>query len=76
MRHLQTYRFVDAVARAGSIRGAAESLAITPSALNRRILALEDDLGVAVFERLTRAPRASHSAIDARPPDRPVRTGA
>jgi len=59
MRHLQTYRFVDAVARAGSIRGAAESLAITPSALNRRILALEDDLGVAVFERLTHGVRLS-----------------
>lgn len=36
----------------GSIRGAADSLAITAPALNKRILALEDELGVAIFERL------------------------
>lgn len=59
MRHLQTFRFVDAVAKAGSIRQAAESLAITQSALNRRILAIEDELGVAIFERLPRGVRLS-----------------
>lgn len=59
MRHLVTYRYVDEVAKAGSIRGAAETLAITPSALNRRILALEDELGVPVFERLPRGVRLS-----------------
>ncbi|MEZ5650042.1 MAG: LysR family transcriptional regulator [Burkholderiaceae bacterium] len=57
MRHMQSLHFVAAVARAGSIRGAAESLAITPSALNRRILALEEELGVPIFERLPRGVR-------------------
>ena len=59
MRHLLIYRFVDEVAKAGSIRKAAELLAITPSALNRRILALEEELGVPVFERLARGVRLS-----------------
>lgn len=59
MRHLLIYRAIDAVAKAGSIRKAAEALAITPSALNRRILGIEDELGVAVFERLPRGVRLS-----------------
>lgn len=59
MRHMQTYRFVMEVAKAGSIRKAAETLSITPSALNRRILALEDELGVLIFERLPRGVRLS-----------------
>ena len=59
MRHLQSFRFVDAVTRAGSIRRAAESLSITPSALNRRILALEEELGVQIFERMPRGVRLS-----------------
>jgi len=59
MRHLLIYRFVDEVAKAGSIRKAAESLAITPSALNRRILALEEELGVPIFDRLPRGVRLS-----------------
>ena len=59
MRHLKTFRYVDTVARVGSIRGAADSLAITGSALNRRILALEEELGVAIFERLPHGVRPS-----------------
>jgi DNA-binding transcriptional LysR family regulator len=59
MRNLQVYRYVDAIARAGSIRKAAENLAITPSALNRRILALEEELGVDIFDRLGRGVRLS-----------------
>lgn len=59
MRHLLTYRYVDETAKAGSIRKAAETLAITPSALNRRILALEAELGVPIFERLARGVRLS-----------------
>jgi len=59
MRLLKPFTYVDAVARAGSIRSAAETLAITPSALNRRILALEDELGVQIFERLPRGVRLS-----------------
>lgn len=59
MRHLQIYRAVDAVARHGSIRRAAETLAISPSALNRQVLALEAELGTALFERLARGVRLS-----------------
>ena len=59
MRHLQTLRYVDAVARAGSIRRAAETLAITSTALNRRILALEEELGAPIFERLPHGVRLS-----------------
>ncbi|WP_417672019.1 LysR family transcriptional regulator [Roseibium sp.] len=59
MRNLQVYRYVDAIARTGSIRKAAEQLAITPSALNRRILALEEELDAPIFERLGRGVRLS-----------------
>ena len=59
MRHLLTYRYGDETAKAGSIRKAAETLSITPSALNRRILALEEELGVPIFERLARGVRLS-----------------
>jgi DNA-binding transcriptional LysR family regulator len=52
-------RYVDAVVRAGSIRKAAEALAITSTALNRRILAMEQELGVPIFERLPRGVRLS-----------------
>ncbi len=59
MHSLLPLQFVDAIARAGSIRGAAEGLAITSTALNRRLLALEEELGVQVFERLPRGVRLS-----------------
>lgn len=59
MRHLQQLRYIDAVARTGSIRRAAESLAITSTALNRRILAVEEDLGTPIFERLSNGVRLS-----------------
>jgi DNA-binding transcriptional LysR family regulator len=52
-------RYIDAVARAGSIRKAAEALAITSTALNRRILAMEEELGEQIFERLPRGVRLS-----------------
>jgi DNA-binding transcriptional LysR family regulator len=56
---LQPLQFIDAIARAGSIRKAAEGLAITSTALNRRLLALEEELGVPIFERLARGVRLS-----------------
>ncbi|SEM45026.1 DNA-binding transcriptional regulator, LysR family [Gemmobacter aquatilis] len=59
MHQLTPHLFIDAIARAGSIRKAAESLAITSTALNRRVLALEDELGVPIFERLPRGVRLS-----------------
>ena len=52
MKNLQIYKYVDAIARTGSIRKAATEFSITPSALNRRLLALEDELKVKIFERI------------------------
>jgi DNA-binding transcriptional LysR family regulator len=51
MRHMRIWSYVDLAARHGSIRRAAEELNITPSALQRRIQDVEDDLGTAIFER-------------------------
>jgi DNA-binding transcriptional LysR family regulator len=51
MRHLQVLKYIEKIARTGSLRSAAEALNITPSALNRRILAVEQELGVEIFER-------------------------
>lgn len=62
MRHLTTLLYIDAVARAGSIRKAADSLSITSTALNRRLLAIEEDLGVPIFERLPRGVRLNAAA--------------
>lgn len=59
MHAIHPLAFVDAIARAGSIRKAAEGLAITSTALNRRLLALEEELGVPVFERRPRGVRLS-----------------
>lgn len=52
MRHQLAMHYLDTVARVGSIRKAAEQLAITSSALNRRIIAMEEDLGVPIFDRI------------------------
>lgn len=57
MRHLRTYRLIMDVARAGSIRRAAEDLNITSSALNRQIQRFEQDFGGPIFERLPRGVR-------------------
>ena len=51
MRYLAPFRYFRAVAKAGSVRGAAENLAITPSALNRRIQDFEAEVGMQLFER-------------------------
>ncbi len=52
MRYLQTFRLIEAVARAGSMRKAAQDMNITASALNRRINRFEDEFGAELFERL------------------------
>jgi DNA-binding transcriptional LysR family regulator len=57
MNHLRFLRYVDEVARAGSVRQAAERLHVTPSAVVRRIQDLEDELGTPIFERLPRGMR-------------------
>ncbi|ROT99442.1 LysR family transcriptional regulator [Histidinibacterium lentulum] len=58
-RQLTPLVYIDVIARAGSIRKAAETLAINSTALNRRVLALEEELGVPIFERLPRGVRLS-----------------
>jgi DNA-binding transcriptional LysR family regulator len=54
MRHLKLLTHVVEVARAGSIRKAAEHLNLTPSAMNRRIQDLEVEVGTPLFERRPR----------------------
>ncbi len=54
MRHLRFLRYMDEVARTGSIRRAADRLNVTPSALNRRIMDLEEELGLKLLERRAR----------------------
>jgi DNA-binding transcriptional LysR family regulator len=59
MKSFTPLHYIDAIARAGSIRKAADGLAITSTALNRRVLALEEELGEQIFERLPRGVRLS-----------------
>ena len=54
-------RYVDQVARSGSIQKAARELHIAASAINRQILQLEEELGVPLFERLPRGMRLTPS---------------
>lgn len=49
--HAAALRYIDAVARFGSIRRAAGELNISASAINRQILQLEEALGIELFER-------------------------
>ncbi len=57
MKHLRIFRYVDEVARCGSIRKAAELLHVTSSAVNRRIADLEEELSAQLFERGARGVR-------------------
>jgi len=57
MKHLRIMRYVDEVARTGSIRKAAGHLNVTASAVNRRIMDLEEELGAPLFERRPRGVR-------------------
>lgn len=52
MKHLRLYEAIRLIQRQGSIRKAAELLAVSPSALNRSVQAFEDAMGVEVFERV------------------------
>ena len=52
MQHLRYLEYVDAVARCGSIRRAAETLHVAASAVNRRIKELVRALDTPIFERL------------------------
>lgn len=57
MRHMRVLELVDSVARAGSVRRAAEQLNFNPSALTRRIQDLEAELDAKLFERTARGMR-------------------
>jgi DNA-binding transcriptional LysR family regulator len=57
MRHMRILQYVDEVARTGSIRRAAARLNVTASAVNRRIMDLEEELGAPLFERKARGVR-------------------
>jgi DNA-binding transcriptional LysR family regulator len=52
MRHLRIYRAIRLIQRTGSIRKAAEEMAVSPSALNRSVQAFEDEITLPVFERI------------------------
>lgn len=52
LRPPRAYVYLDTVAKAGSIRKAAEQLHVASTALNRKIKETEDSLGTPLFERL------------------------
>lgn len=49
--HAAVLRYIDQVARLGSIRRAAQVLNVASSAVNRQILKLEEEIGTRLFER-------------------------
>lgn len=49
--HAIILKYIDSVARAGSMRRAAEQLNVAASAVNRQIINLEHELGTRLFER-------------------------
>lgn len=54
MLHSRLLRYLDEVARLGSIRRAASRLNVASSAINRQILAFESEIGTPIFERMPR----------------------
>lgn len=57
MLHARLLRYLDEVARSGSIRKASSRLNVASSAINRQILTLEEEIGSPIFERLPRGLR-------------------
>jgi len=57
MNHLRFLRYIDEIARAGSIAKAAERLHVAASAVNRRLQDIEEELDTPLFERLPRGMR-------------------
>lgn len=54
MLHSRKLQYIDEIARCGSIRKAAANLNVASSAINRQILALEEEIGAPIFERMPR----------------------
>ena len=48
---LVDFRYLSVVAETGSLSNAAQTLGVKPSTISRRIVRLEDELGVTIFER-------------------------
>jgi DNA-binding transcriptional LysR family regulator len=57
MLHSRKLLYINEIARTGSIRKAAARLNVASSAINRQILALEEEMGAPLFERLPRGLR-------------------
>ncbi len=57
MLHSRRLLYINEIARCGSIRKAAARLNVASSAVNRQILALEEEMGAPLFERLPRGLR-------------------
>lgn len=57
MNHLRFLKYVDEIARSGSIAKAAERLHVAASAVNRRLQDIEEELDTPLFERLPRGMR-------------------
>ena len=57
MLHSRKLIYINEIVRCGSIRKAAARLNVASSAVNRQILALEEELGAPIFERLPRGLR-------------------
>lgn len=53
----------EAAARLSSFKAAADELGVTPSAVSHRLKALEQELGVALFERLNREVRLTEIGV-------------
>lgn len=57
MLHSRVLRYLDEVARSGSIRAAGDRLNVAASAINKHVLQLEEAIGEPLFERLPRGLR-------------------
>jgi len=57
VKHHRFLRYVDEIARTGSVRKAAERMNVTASALNRRLHDIEEEIGHPLFERHARGMR-------------------
>lgn len=57
MLHSRRLLYINEIARCGSIRKATARLNVASSAVNRQVLALEEEIGAPLFERLPRGLR-------------------
>jgi LysR family glycine cleavage system transcriptional activator len=60
---IESLRYFAAAAKLLNFRAASRSVALTPTAFGQRIRQLEDQLGVALFERTTRSVRLTEAGL-------------